>query len=126
MDGYLDGYAVVGSDGGGRCASSSPPLSWPTGCLRPTWPTPEKHTTYECGLDPVGDGWAQTHIRYYVFAYLYVIFAVDAVYLFPWATIFDAPGYGATTPDRDVRLHRFSGCRDPLCLASRRPAVGVT
>jgi NADH-quinone oxidoreductase subunit A len=35
----------------------------------------------------VGDGWAQSHIRYYVFAYLYVVFAVDAIYLFPWATV---------------------------------------
>ena len=53
--------------------------------------------TYECGVDPVGEGWAQSHIRYYVFAYLYVVFAVDALYLFPWATVFAAPGYGVTT-----------------------------
>jgi NADH-quinone oxidoreductase subunit A len=65
--------------------------------LRPSAPTPGKRTTYECGVDPVGEGWAQSHIRYYVFAYLYVIFAVDAIYLFPWATVFAAPGYGATT-----------------------------
>lgn len=65
--------------------------------LRPTRRTPEKETTYECGLDPVGEGWAQIHLRYYVFAYLYVIFAVDAVYLFPWATVFDAAGFGAVT-----------------------------
>ena len=65
--------------------------------LRPSVPTAEKDTTYECGLDPVGEGWAQTHVRYYVFAYLYVIFAVDAVYLFPWGTIFDADGYGLVT-----------------------------
>jgi NADH-quinone oxidoreductase subunit A len=65
--------------------------------LRPVVPTAEKYTTYECGLDPVGEGWAQTHIRYYVFAYLYVIFAVDAVYLFPWATVFDSAGYGWVT-----------------------------
>ena len=60
-------------------------------------PTAEKYTTYECGVDPVGEGWAQTHIRYYVYAFLYVIFAVDAVFLFPWATVFDAAGYGAST-----------------------------
>jgi NADH-quinone oxidoreductase subunit A len=65
--------------------------------LRPTHDTPEKLLTYECGVDPVGEGWAQTHVRYYVYAYLYVIFAVDAIYLFPWATVFAAPGYGATT-----------------------------
>ncbi|MGI5161728.1 NADH-quinone oxidoreductase subunit A [Microbispora sp. CA-102843] len=65
--------------------------------LRPNRPTPEKLTTYECGVDPVGEGWAQSQIRYYVFTYLYVVFAVDAVFLFPWATVFAAPGYGVTT-----------------------------
>ncbi|GAB2736009.1 NADH-quinone oxidoreductase subunit A [Nocardioides pakistanensis] len=61
--------------------------------LRPTHPTREKLLTYECGVDPVGEGWAQHHVRYYVFAYLYVIFAVDAIFLFPWATVFDGLGW---------------------------------
>ena len=65
--------------------------------LRPSYATPEKLLTYECGVDPVGADWAQSQIRYYVFTYLYVVFAVDAVFLFPWATVFAAPGYGATT-----------------------------
>ncbi|MEQ4208113.1 NADH-quinone oxidoreductase subunit A [Actinopolymorpha sp. B17G11] len=65
--------------------------------LRPTNPSREKYLTYESGVDPVGAGWAQSHVRYYVFAYLYVVFAVDAIYLFPWATIFAAPGFGWTT-----------------------------
>ena len=61
--------------------------------LRPDRPTPQKLLPYECGVDPVGTGWAQVHIRYYVFAYLYVVFAVDAVFLFPWATVFDGLGW---------------------------------
>ena len=61
--------------------------------FRPHSPTPEKLLTYECGVDPVGEGWAQTHVRYYVYAYLYVIFAVDAVFLFPWATVFAGLGW---------------------------------
>ena len=65
--------------------------------LRPTNDTREKLLTYECGVDPVGEGWAQSHVRYYVYAYLYVVFAVDAIYLFPWATVFAAPGFGAVT-----------------------------
>jgi NADH-quinone oxidoreductase subunit A len=65
--------------------------------LRPHAPTPAKLLTYECGVDPVGEGWAQMHVRYYVYAYLYVVFAVDAVFLFPWATVFAAPGFGAVT-----------------------------
>ena len=50
-----------------------------------------KLTTYESGVDPVGEGWAQTQVRYFVYAFLYVIFAVDAVYLFPWATVCATP-----------------------------------
>ena len=65
--------------------------------LSPARPTREKLLTYESGVDPVGEGWAHTHVRYYVYAYLYVIFAVDSVYLFPWATIFAAPGFRGTT-----------------------------
>jgi len=65
--------------------------------LRPVVPTPEKLLTYECGVDPVGEGWAHTQVRYYVYAFLYVVFAVDSIFLFPWATVFAAPGYGATT-----------------------------
>jgi NADH-quinone oxidoreductase subunit A len=60
--------------------------------LTVTYPTEGKLKTYESGVDPVGEGWAQVHIRYYLFAYLYVIFAVDAIYLFPWATIFATLG----------------------------------
>jgi NADH-quinone oxidoreductase subunit A len=65
--------------------------------LRPHRPSPAKLATYECGVDPVGEGWAQSNIRYYVYAYLYVLFAVEAVFLFPWAVVFDAPGFGVAT-----------------------------
>jgi NADH-quinone oxidoreductase subunit A len=64
--------------------------------LRTTRPSAAKSSTYECGLDPVGGDWAQAQIRYYVYAYLYVLFAVEAVFLFPWAIIFDGPGFGLT------------------------------
>ena len=96
MDGFYGGYGVVGlvllmGVGFVAVAFTANRL------LRPHAPSPAKRLTYECGVDPVGEGWAQSHIRYYVFAYLYVIFAVDAIYLFPWATVFDAPGFGVTT-----------------------------
>jgi NADH-quinone oxidoreductase subunit A len=65
--------------------------------LAPSRPTEEKLLTYESGVDPVGEGWAHTHVRYYIYAFLYVVFAVDAVYLFPWATVFAASGFGMTT-----------------------------
>src|SRR5256714_15085640 len=56
--------------------------------LSPHRPLPEKLTTYECGIDPVGEGWAQTQIRYYIYAFLFVIFDVESVFLFPWATTY--------------------------------------
>ena len=56
------------------------------GLLRPNRPQPQKYVTYESGVDPVGEGWAQTHIRYYIYALLFVLFDVEAVFIFPWAT----------------------------------------
>ena len=57
--------------------------------MRPNKRRPEKYTTYECGVDPVGEGWSQTQIRYYIFAFLFVIFDVESVFLFPFATVFE-------------------------------------
>jgi NADH-quinone oxidoreductase subunit A len=53
--------------------------------VRPYQPSKEKLTAYESGVDPVGIGWSQSQVRYYVFALLFVIFDVEAVFLFPWA-----------------------------------------
>src|SRR5215470_10490166 len=61
--------------------------------LRPKRPTPQKVIPYESGVDPVGDSWSQSQVRYYVFALLFVIFDVEAVFIFPWATQLER--YGA-------------------------------
>ena len=53
--------------------------------VRPSNPTVAKLLTYECGIDPVGSGWSQTYVRYYIFGLLFVIFDVEAVFIFPWA-----------------------------------------
>ena len=63
--------------------------------MRPRVPAREKLLTYESGVDPVGAGWAQSTVRYYVYAFLYVIFAVDAVFLFPWAVVLEDIGRAA-------------------------------
>ena len=54
--------------------------------LRPTRPQEQKYITYESGVDPVGTGWSQSQVRYYIFALLFVMFDVEAVFIFPWAT----------------------------------------
>lgn len=60
--------------------------------VRPSNPTKEKLTTYECGVDPVGAGWNQTFVRYYIFGLLFVVFDVEAVFLFPWALVSEELG----------------------------------
>ena len=61
-------------------------LLWVASLIRPIKPTREKQLTYESGVDPVGEGWSQSQVRYYIFALLFVIFDVEAVFIFPWAT----------------------------------------
>ncbi|MGH2539557.1 MAG: NADH-quinone oxidoreductase subunit A [Actinomycetota bacterium] len=63
--------------------------------VAPSKPNREKLTTYECGIDPVGEGWSQSNIRYYVYGFLFVIFDVESVFLFPWARELENIGYAA-------------------------------
>jgi NADH-quinone oxidoreductase subunit A len=60
--------------------------------IRPRNPTVAKLSTYECGVDPVGGGWSQSQIRYYIFALLFVMFDVEAVFIFPWAVTLKSLG----------------------------------
>jgi NADH-quinone oxidoreductase subunit A len=98
VDGYLGSYATLGLVlvvgvlvFVGAFAANK--------LLRPAHPAepPGKRISYESGIDPVGGDWAQAQIRYYVYAYLYVLFAVEAVFLFPWAVVFDRVGFGLVT-----------------------------
>jgi NADH-quinone oxidoreductase subunit A len=61
--------------------------------IRPNKPSPSKLIAYESGVDPVGEGWSQSQVRYYIFALLFVVFDVEAVFIFPWATQLER--YGA-------------------------------
>jgi NADH-quinone oxidoreductase subunit A len=63
--------------------------------VAPHHPTPAKLTTYECGIDPVGEGWSQSQVRYYIYGFLFVIFDVESVFVFPWARVFVSLGYTA-------------------------------
>jgi NADH-quinone oxidoreductase subunit A len=53
--------------------------------IRPKRPNAQKLMTYESGVDPTGPGFMQSNVRYYVFALLFVMFDVEAVFIFPWA-----------------------------------------
>ena len=56
--------------------------------IRPSRFSEEKLTTYECGENPTGTAWVQFNIRFYVFALIFIIFDVEAVFLLPWAVVF--------------------------------------
>ena len=104
MQGYLGSYATlglvlaagvlvfVGAFGANKLLRPGNPAE-PAG----------KRLTYESGVDPVGSGWAQSQVRYYLYAFLYVVFAVDAVYLFPWVTVVEKYGW-ATLGEMGVFL----------------------
>ncbi len=56
--------------------------------MAPRRPSAIKLTPYECGIPPAPHSWSQLHIRYYIFAILFLIFDVEAAFLFPWAVVF--------------------------------------
>ncbi|MEC8873600.1 MAG: NADH-quinone oxidoreductase subunit A [Actinomycetota bacterium] len=60
--------------------------------VRPSRDTPQKRINYESGVDPQGDMWSQANIRYYVFALMFVLFDVEAVFIFPWAARLESYG----------------------------------
>lgn len=63
--------------------------------IRPANPDPIKDSIYECGMVPVGDAHVRYNVRYYVFGLLFVIFDVEAVFLYPWAVAYRSLGFYA-------------------------------
>ncbi|MBK8984509.1 MAG: NADH-quinone oxidoreductase subunit A [Chloroflexi bacterium] len=57
--------------------------------LGPKKPNPIKQQTYECGIETVGSSWVQFKVQYYIYALVFVIFDVEAVFLFPIAVAYD-------------------------------------
>jgi len=60
--------------------------------LGPKKPNPIKQTTYECGIETVGESWVQFKAQYYIFALVFLVFDVETVFLFPWAVRLGALG----------------------------------
>ncbi len=61
-------------------------LAW---LLRPKRPNPRKSEIYECGLLPHGEPWVQFKAQYYVFAVVFLLFDVEAIFFFPWALVYN-------------------------------------
>lgn len=60
-------------------------LAW---LLRPKKPNPVKAQTYECGLETIGETWVRFRAQYYIYALVFVIFDIEAIFLFPWAAAY--------------------------------------
>lgn len=63
--------------------------------IRPSHPNPQKLSTYESGEEPVGSPWVQFNNRFYLIALAFIIFDVELVLLFPWATVYKQLGWYA-------------------------------
>jgi len=87
-------YVVLFMGGGIFLVASALVLSR---LLRPFNPSREKLSTYECGEKTIGDAWVQFNVKYYLYALLFVIFDVEAVFLIPWAVSFKSAGAFALT-----------------------------
>ena len=82
---YVGVFAVVGT----ILAVIPLAIVW---LLAPRADLPQKRITYESGVIPFGQAWAQFNVRYYIFALAFVIFDVEVIYLYPWAVVFQQIG----------------------------------
>jgi NADH:ubiquinone oxidoreductase subunit 3 (subunit A) len=64
-------------------------ISW---LIRPKKPNPAKNATYECGMETIGDTWVQFKAQYYLYALVFVVFDVEAIFVFPWAVAYNKLG----------------------------------
>lgn len=60
--------------------------------IRPKKPGPIKKSTYECGLETMGETWVRFRVQYYIYALVFVIFDIETVFLYPWAVAYNQLG----------------------------------
>ncbi|NTU83782.1 MAG: NAD(P)H-quinone oxidoreductase subunit 3 [Chloroflexales bacterium] len=77
--------------------------------LRPKRPAPLKQSTYECGLEAIGDIHVQFKVQYYLYALAFVIFDIEVVFLYPWAVAFNQLGLYGFTVAAAFLLMLFAG-----------------
>jgi len=80
VSGFLPIVIMIGLGAG--FAAGSVALSL---VLGPKKPTPEKSAPYECGMPPVGDARERQSVKFYLVAMIFLLFDIEAAFLFPWA-----------------------------------------
>ena len=93
--------------------------------INPSHLTPEKLAPYECGIPPVGNPWSPFAVRYFVFGLLFLVFDVEAVFLFPWALHVPHAGHRRAS-SRCVLFVAVLGFGLALRVAQGGPGVGVS
>ena len=85
-----------------------------------------KLDSYECGIEPTPQalGGGRFPVKYYITAMMFIVFDIEIIFLYPWAVQFDA--LSLLRAGRDGPLHRHRVRRLRLCLASRRPGLGLS
>jgi NADH-quinone oxidoreductase subunit A len=63
--------------------------------VRPRKPSLTKSDIYECGMETIGERWVQFNFRYYLYALLFLIFDVVAIFIYPWAIQLRSLGFSA-------------------------------
>ncbi len=81
---YVAVFAVVGA----AMAMLALGIAW---LIAPRSRFPQKEMTYESGVVPFGQAWAQFNVRYYLFGLIFVLFDVEVIYLYPWAVVLRDP-----------------------------------
>jgi len=91
--------------------------------LAPFRPSKVKASAYECGEQVFGEPWIRVHIRFYIFALLFLIFDIETVFLFPWACFL--PPTRCFWPGRDAYFYSNPAFRSSLSLAKRDLALDL-
>ncbi len=55
--------------------------------------TVQKDIPYECGMDPIGDARSRYTVRFYIIAMFFIVFDIEAIFLYPWGVIFKQLGW---------------------------------
>ncbi len=65
---------------------------WASRLIAPHRPSQIKNATYECGEKTIGSAWVQFNVGYYLFGLIFLVFDVEAAFLFPWAVVLRETG----------------------------------
>lgn len=70
---------------------------------------PEKGQPYECGIETQGVTWVQFNVGYYLFSLVFLVFDVEIIFLYPWATVLKEVGMVAFIEILFFTLFLFMG-----------------